>query len=52
MYRFVFILNISTFPLFLPFVFLGIEDLCAKRDELQRVILIEEEEKHNLLRLL
>lgn len=25
---------------------LGIEDLCAKRDELQRQILIEEEDKH------
>ena len=25
---------------------LGIEDLCAKRDELQRQIFIEEEEKH------
>jgi Sjoegren syndrome nuclear autoantigen 1 len=27
---------------------LGIEDLCAKRDELQRQILIEEEDKHKL----
>jgi len=27
-------------------VHLGIEDLCAKRDELQRQILIEEEDKH------
>ena len=26
----------------------GIEDLCAKRDELQRVILTEEEDKHKL----
>ncbi|CAF4895119.1 unnamed protein product, partial [Rotaria socialis] len=25
-----------------------IEDLCAKRDELQRQILIEEEDKHKL----
>ena len=25
-----------------------IEDLCAKRDELQRVVLMEEEEKHKL----
>ncbi len=30
------------------FFFLGIEDLCAKRDELQRQILIEEEDKHKL----
>ena len=29
-------------------VVLGIEDLCAKRDELQRQILIEEEDKHKL----
>jgi Sjoegren syndrome nuclear autoantigen 1 len=27
---------------------IGIEDLCAKRDELQRQILIEEEDKHKL----
>ncbi len=27
---------------------LGIEDLCGKRDELQRQILIEEEDKHKL----
>ena len=27
---------------------LGIEDLCTKRDELQRQILIEEEDKHKL----
>jgi Sjoegren syndrome nuclear autoantigen 1 len=34
----------------LSFLFrnLGIEDLCAKRDELQRQILIEEEDKHKL----
>ena len=30
------------------FLYLGIEDLCAKRDELQRQILIEEEDKHKL----
>lgn len=30
------------------FISLGIEDLCGKRDELQRVILTEEEEKHKL----
>lgn len=29
-------------------LFLGIEDLCGKRDELQRQILIEEEDKHKL----
>ena len=29
-------------------VVVGIEDLCAKRDELQRQILIEEEDKHKL----
>ena len=28
--------------------FLGIEDLCTKRDELQRQILVEEEEKGKL----
>ena len=27
---------------------LGIEDLCGKRDELQRQILIEEEDKHKI----
>lgn len=27
---------------------LGIEDLCTKRDDLQRQIMIEEEEKHKL----
>jgi Sjoegren syndrome nuclear autoantigen 1 len=32
----------------IKFFFLGIEDLCAKRDELQRQILIEEEDKHKL----
>lgn len=32
-----------------PFGFLvGIEDLCGKRDELQRQILIEEEDKHKI----
>jgi len=33
---------------FLKYLNLGIEDLCAKRDELQRQILIEEEDKHKL----
>jgi Sjoegren syndrome nuclear autoantigen 1 len=40
------------FELILSSIFLclslGIEDLCAKRDELQRQILIEEEDKHKL----
>ncbi len=29
-------------------IFIGIEDLCMKRDELQRQIMTEEEEKHKL----
>jgi Sjoegren syndrome nuclear autoantigen 1 len=33
---------------FSKYLNLGIEDLCAKRDELQRQILIEEEDKHKL----
>ena len=30
------------------FIYTGIEDLCAKRDELHRQILVEEEEKSKL----
>jgi len=33
---------------FVKYLNLGIEDLCGKRDELQRQILIEEEDKHKL----
>ena len=33
---------------FIPFFWIGIEDLCTKRDELQKQILNEEEEKSKI----